>query len=234
MIYFKKNLQNFIFIHIPKVAGTSIKEALFKNFESCVDLTISKNNSIFNFEDNVDHHAPIFYIKSRLNITNYKFIVVVRNPWARMFSLFQHTMLKIKDRKFFNNLELDTRSIYNPSFKMKSSEEMHRINDLNQCFEFWLNFIGRNKKLIPNGNPNFNILPQSWFFLENNLLEKNILFFNYENLSELENFLELKFYKTNNNLFKSNDDYKKIYNNYTIKYITELEKFTIKKFNYIF
>ena len=164
---------------------------------------------------------------------------MVRNPWARMFSLFQHTMLRVdqnRPNQLVNNLELDIRSRYSMLFKTKSANEMQRIgvDNMRECFEFWLFFIGRNKQLLPAGNPNFNILPQSWWFLEKNVLKRNIRLFQYEKITELENFMGINCQKTNVSRYQSNSNYIPFYNDNTAEYVYNLDKWVIDKFNYKF
>ena len=237
MIFFKLKSTNYIFVHIPKTAGTSIKNALSRNFQDYINLTESKNNNIFEYEDNIDEHAPVSFISPRLKEQPIYFILVVRNPWARMFSLFQHTMLR-KDRNLpellLNTLDIDTRSEYSKYFQKKSLREIKRIGIENarECFEFWLFFIGRNKKIVPLGNPNFNILPQSWWFLENDKLKENVHIFEYEKIAELENFVGVKFHTENISRFKSNSSYSQFYNENTAEYVYNLDRWVIDRFDY--
>ena len=236
MIFFKLNSKKYIIVHIPKTAGTSIKNAIFYNFESYINLTESKKNNVFEYVNNIDAHAPISFIKTRLKEQSIYFIIVVRNPWARMFSLFQHTMLRQEAHtiKYISNLKLDTRNEYSSSFEIKAIEEMNKIGseNLKETFKFWLFFIGRNKKLIPQNNPNFNIIPQNWWLYDENNSISSCKIFKYEALYELEEFLNLKLTKDNQNLFRSNKNYKYAYTKDTIEYVANLDKWVINKFGY--
>lgn len=239
MIYFELNYKKYIIVHIPKTAGTSIKKAIFDNFKSYTNLTKSKKETVYRYTNSVDSHAPISFIKTRLIDHSIYFIVIVRNPWARMFSLFQHTLMRSvtnKSNLLLSNLNLDTRSRYSTNFEESALNEINKIGikNIKECFEFWLFFIGRNKDILPLGNPNFNVLPQEWWFLENKLLSKNIIFFQYEKLFELENYLEVSIKKENKSSFDSNSFYNKIYNNKTKDYVFNLDSWVIKKFNYSF
>ena len=119
MIFFKLNSKKYIIVHIPKTAGTSIKNAIFHNFESYINLIESKKNNVFKYVNNIDAHAPISFIKTRLKEHSIYFIIVVRNPWARMFSLFQHTLMRKNENKpnlIISNLKLDIRSKFSKKF----------------------------------------------------------------------------------------------------------------------
>ena len=239
MIYFELNFKKYIIVHIPKTAGTSIKKAIFENFKSYINLTESKKNNVCKYTNGIDAHAPISFIKTRLIDHSIYFIVIVRNPWARMFSLFQHTLLRKNTNKhnlFLSNLHLDVRSKYSKNFENIALNEINKIGikNIKECFEFWLFFIGRNKDIIPLGNPNFNILPQEWWFLEDKLLTKNIIFFQYEKLLDLESYLGVSIKKENKSSFDSNSFYSKVYNSRTKDYVSNLDSWVIKKFNYIF
>ena len=243
MIYFKKNKTNFIYVHIPKCAGTSISESLINNFPGSEHLKKNKFKKICKKEisdfvyDQFFDHLPAWYIDPLLK-TKVKYILVVRNPWARMFSLFQQHMLGRKkgDDKYIIDLSLDTRSQYSIYFEKKSLNEVNKIGSekLKEVFEFWLYFIGRNKKLMPQNNSNFNILPQSWWLFnnENSILPHKI--FKYENLKSFEKFLNLQFTTKMKNRFDSNKNYKFAYTKNTMEYVANLDKWVIDKFNYNF
>tara|TARA_A100001015_G_C15037250_1_gene737120 strand:+ start:3272 stop:3979 length:708 start_codon:yes stop_codon:yes gene_type:complete len=76
--------QDFIFIHIPKTGGTSVKDCLIRNYP--------KENL---FYTDFGYHAPlreyVKAIKSNPNckpMAEYVIFVCVRNPWDRMVSLY--------------------------------------------------------------------------------------------------------------------------------------------------
>ena len=52
-------------------------------------------------------------------------------------------------------------------------------NKRKDLFKFWLLYLGYNRKILPNLNPNFNLLPQSWWFhdeLTNKSIQQTFLF----------------------------------------------------------
>ena len=76
--------QDFIFIHIPKTGGTSIKDCLIRNYP--------KENL---FYTDFGYHAPIGeYVKAIESnpdckpMSEYVIFATVRNPWDRMVSLY--------------------------------------------------------------------------------------------------------------------------------------------------
>ncbi len=49
MIYFKKDNQYYIFVHIPKTAGISISEALIKNIDNAEYISTKKEQNLNQF-----------------------------------------------------------------------------------------------------------------------------------------------------------------------------------------
>ena len=229
-----------MFIHIPKNAGTSIKRLLSDNFTSFVDLSKPHKNGILKYNEKLGDHAPIFYIKPKLNAVDLNYFAVIRNPWARMFSIFQHSMMRRKEvnesSSLLNNFNLDVRSKYSSSFETLCLQHLNKLDSKNvkEIFEFWLFFIGRNKEMIPNGNPNWNILPQDWWFLENGSLPLQVKLFKFEERGDIEKFLGLRLEHRNANRLSSNKFYRKFYNKKTEEYVYNLDSWVVNKFNYSF
>ena len=239
MIFFKHNKKKFIFVHIPKSAGTSVKETLKKRFIDSIDLSKKKGNPIINFVKGVSDHMPVSAIKEYLLEEDIHFICVVRNPWARMCSLFQHVMMRpppTTAKKFYlqDALGLDDRISLSKIPLIEFRKEFHRKQTLPEKFEFWLFFFGKQKRLTPSGNPNLNIIPQDWWYLSDQLLTSEVTIFKYEQLDRLEGFLGVNFPKYNPSIFRSNDYYKKVYNEKTKQYVADLDYYTIKEFKYSF
>ena len=240
MKLFEHENNMYMFIHIPKSAGTSIRRVLKDNFTSYVDLTQPHKNNTLEYDKKIGDHAPIFYIKPKLKNHELNFIAVVRNPWARMFSVFQHTMMRRKlegeSSSLLNNFNLDTRSKYTKSFETSCLEHIRKVgsDNIQEIFEFWLFFIGRDKEMIPNGNPNWNILPQDWWFLENDILSSKVHLYQFEEKSRLEEFLGIDLKHRNASRLSSNSFYKKFYNRRTEEYVYNLDRWVVEKFNYTF
>lgn len=90
------------FIHIPKNAGTSIRANLrkagpdFRAFDAIDEAHRKVRNQAF------ANHFPYWKIQELLRDTNsdipfesMKVFMVVRNPWARMLSLYRHRLRKL-------------------------------------------------------------------------------------------------------------------------------------------
>ena len=88
--------------------------------------------------------------------------------------------------------------------------------------------------MIPENNPNWNLLPQSWWFADNLGEENSCKVFLYENLKELEDYFNIKLQKVNQSHFESNKFYRDAYNKNTREYIEKLDWKIIQKYNYKF
>lgn len=88
---------NLAFIHIPKNAGTSIRQTL--NFES-FDKIDEKHRT--ERDPALANHFPVYRIQKLLRETESDIpfddmikVMVVRNPWERMVSLYRHRLKKL-------------------------------------------------------------------------------------------------------------------------------------------
>lgn len=69
------NKYGFIFLHIPKCGGTSLQKVLHKYSE----------------DDRFKYwHSPLSEYQKFYNISNYRIICSVRNPWSRIVSAFNY------------------------------------------------------------------------------------------------------------------------------------------------
>ena len=99
-------------------------------------------------------------------------------------------------------------------------------------FKFWLFYLGLNRKILPFFNPNLNVLPQSWWLvdeLDNKIIENIFMF---ENLKSLEVNYKIKLSHENEKKIKFN--YSDYYDQQTIDYVSILDKYVIEKFGYDF
>ena len=84
---------NYIYVHIPKNAGTTIRKRL-KNMKDCI---------IINHTDELNHKREIINLKHTC-FTNYQFpkklICFVRNPYTRCLSMFFYHKI---NKKYNNN-----------------------------------------------------------------------------------------------------------------------------------
>ena len=80
----------FIFIHVPKCAGTSIKRALYPHSDKC-DQFLGGHPSVPDKNDEVDKHSTALEIKNYVTEERwgeYFTFSFVRNPFSRMVSLY--------------------------------------------------------------------------------------------------------------------------------------------------
>lgn len=80
----------YVFIHIPKNAGTSIRQRLNgTDFDSLrIQRKMERDPAYAN-------HYPIWFIEEKFGLPDLPSFMVVRNPWARMVSLYNHRMKKL-------------------------------------------------------------------------------------------------------------------------------------------
>lgn len=84
---FSNHSPKFIFVHIPKTAGTSIQKWIHDGTNTNVDTNIQWNgNSVINThktaQEYIDELGDKFY-------KHYSFSII-RNPWERMFSFYRY------------------------------------------------------------------------------------------------------------------------------------------------
>jgi hypothetical protein len=93
----------FIFMHIPKNGGTAIRQALGK---VCPDLVSvdSVDAKYREYRGGHSNHFPFWKVQELLadhpedfpkGLADFTQVMVIRNPWARMVSLYQHRLKKL-------------------------------------------------------------------------------------------------------------------------------------------
>ena len=80
----------FTFIHIPKNAGTSIRHTL-----RGVDFDEERKRRGMERNPAYANHYPIWFIEQEFGLPDLPTVMVVRNPWERMVSLYNHRMKKL-------------------------------------------------------------------------------------------------------------------------------------------
>lgn len=118
------------------------------------------------------NYETFLHLKSNLNMSDYEPITIVRNPFTRTYSLYNHYFSLTKGGK-----KLDE-----PSFYL--------TKDLKPFINF-LNQIKYNKPFHPNSR---GLVPktQSYFLKnENNVIDSLITIFKHENLNQLKEFLNV-------------------------------------------
>tara|TARA_Y100000361_G_C11090234_1_gene306026 strand:- start:217 stop:882 length:666 start_codon:yes stop_codon:yes gene_type:complete len=100
----------FIFIHIPKCAGSSITQSIRDHLGYKLDLSDAKKEDFLYFQNcygnsndlqQHDEYAVIkkYFKKKNWNIDEYFKFAFVRNPWARRVSQFEYAKRMYKEKK---------------------------------------------------------------------------------------------------------------------------------------
>lgn len=210
MSYYGKNtnIDPLIFIHIPKTAGTSV--------ENWFQTVYGKHNVV------CYKHAPIWY-NNLVNENAFKFSIV-RNPFSRAVSFYQHAL----------SLILRDEAIKKYQIKNLTMSEWEK------GFENFLeNFFS---VIIRNPNDDIDISPSfsQWSYLSINdtlSVDKTIRF---EDLNKEWINFEMSL-GTNYGLSKLKvgpsdllRDWKKVYTSTSRKFVEEIYKIDLDKFNYDF
>ncbi len=240
MIFFKKDSIDYCFIHIPKTAGTSFQNTIIQNKLDNKQYNLKFKNFMDKFNSKFDH-TPLYFINNYF-LNEFKlqkkieYITIIRNPWQRLASLFEQELLR--ESVGLHKVEKkDLRNRFNKNYELITKNLLNGLgffdsNKRKDLFKFWLLYLGYNRKILPNLNPNFNLLPQSWWFhdeLTNKSIQQTFLF---EDLESLEVSFGIKLSHENNKTIKF--DYKDYYDQETIEYVYNLDKFVINKYNYDF
>ena len=156
---------NVLFLHIPKNAGTSIRNCL-------------SSESKFNYPFWMKNHLYLNILEKRCEyynfIPDYKFCVV-RNPYTRILSIYNHI--------------ISNQSIYIQ--KMSNKWGIHHThkkdydNNIKLKFDEWLSYFFYESKVTSKSD----MLPQQSIFINGT---KDIEIFKFEDLSKLENKLKIK------------------------------------------
>jgi len=151
---------------------------------------------------------------NNIDISRYKVITIIRNPFDRIFSVYNH--IKKINRNGIYTFAID-------------------INNKN--FNEWLKYIYTifnelKEKSKEYGDDLYSFfIPQIDFLTVGNNIPKYVKIFRFENLDKLENFINCKLIHAN----KSNIEminYKNIYNKESINIIKKLYNKDLKIFNY--
>jgi hypothetical protein len=241
VIFFKFKSINYCFIHIPKTAGISFQNTILKN-----ELENKKYNLLFkNYMEklNCKHdHVSLSFVKNNFLLKNklnseIKYITIIRNPWRRMASLFEQILLrdkvglikKLKNNEIRSTFLVNYESITNV---ILNELDFYNSNNVKKLFKFWLLYLGYNIKVLPNFNPNFNILPQSWWFTDEQTHDGVDKIFLFEDLESLEEEFVLKLSQDNKKQKYFN--YRDYYDQEAIDYVYNLDKYIISRFSYDF
>ena len=240
-MFFNSNSDVYYFVHIPKTAGISFHNTVldYNMDNKKLNLLIEQYMQKF---DCKYQHAPFSFIKYHF-LKNHKidreikFITVIRNPWQRMVSLFEQIVLR---HKVGLNRKSKNREIRNTFYRNYENVTNNLLNDLGlfendkikKLFKFWLFYIGYDLKILPSFNPNLNILSQSWWLLNEETNEEVNEIYLFEDLQSLEKKYNFQLHHDNKKKFYI--DYKEYYDEETIEYVLNLDKYVINKFGYDF
>lgn len=147
----------YIFIHIPKNAGTSINKVLKKNIGSNLISHINMSDTELEYINNTYHNTLNF---AHCSFQNYKVpnktIVFVRNPFSRVVSLFHfqklHKQYKFKDflKKLYQNKKL-VNYIKNNDFHNEIKFDLIKFHYSWKNQKFWIPnepfFVGKFENL---------------------------------------------------------------------------------------
>lgn len=185
------------FIHIPKTSGTNFQKYILsqKGAKDC-----------HTFYSRHFTHQPLAWWEEQEDLTDLHIFTIVRNPYARFLSLYNHISDNISDLEDFE------------TFLRKRP-----FKKINKMIEEEV--LVRWKKEI-----SYDLFWPQYKFLEGN---KEVKVFKYEeDLKELEDLVGYNFTSTSYNKRQYNKNLKERYNDYTKSVIDELYEEDFIKFGY--
>ena len=160
---------NVLFLHIPKNAGTSIRTCLV-------------NNNRFNYPFWMHNHLYLSQLEKRCEyynfIPDYKFCVV-RNPYTRILSIYNHVVSKPTIQVYKNHDKWVTNKTRKTDY-----EKISKFN-----FDEWLNYF-----LFESKGLRWSVTTEQSVFINGT---KDIEIFKFEDLKKLQK--KLKIYLLNHN-----------------------------------
>lgn len=140
MLYNSLPCKNFLFIHIPRTAGSSVEIKLGSGGESIKDdfmglANYNRLNLVAIYPDDSGlkspNHKRLDYYNNKFNIDDYYKFTIVRNPWDKLLSAFTF-MNKTRKFKWGSNWEeKDFRDNFNTWVKVVSDVKMFTDSDGN-------------------------------------------------------------------------------------------------------
>lgn len=193
-----------IFVRIPKTASGSINDSLIDSGAGWkeIDVEISKNK----------WHLSSYELKGLKDFNDYRIVAVCRNPWDRMVSLYFFLLKRTEEiiSRKSTDAEWLSESVYSWACRENINIIQGGFNNFyskedpaQKCCSYWVN------ENHPGGF--------KWL--------------RYENILEIENFLDIKLYHKNKT---SHLHYSNYYNEETKELIRRVNIEDIKKFNYKF
>lgn len=218
MLYNDNNLK-FIFIHIPKCAGTSIENFFGIDYDKYNPNTDYKKYIELNTKIAHPKHFRLSNYEELLGIdevSDYFKFTFIRNPYDMVVSKYEFL------RNNNNSILKDVNG--------------NIVDNSKICFESYVNFLLKYSKRKKNKNSvtvdNYN----EWIVTENNKMDFIGKVENFDNDFKIVcDKLNIK-YKKLNKINKTNNrkGYKTYYNEYTKGIVTNLFKYDLEKYNYNF
>lgn len=214
--------ENFIFIHIPKSAGTSISKAIIEN---------KKVNKI------LEGHYPSQCFMSY----NLPMVSVVRNPFARMVSLYEFLCNTNKatharfDHTWMKNVGFKKWLLEGATYLATDPIDGRRYDLLTRTFK-WLSDSPDDeiqKNYMKNGLPPLQQRPSEWWLHNcNNILKLETI---NDDISKNKFLKDLKgLIPIENKTTNKTKNWRSLYDKETIDFIYKFHISDIKKFNYDF
>lgn len=193
-----------VFIHIPKTAGNTI---LLKCQEQNLDTLIVP----WDEATRLSRHNPISWWTDRIDLRNRQAYCVVRNPYSRAVSFWDHT---IRERNLPNPPSL---------FDFYNSKPSDPI----------LHWLGNSKWLHNQISYNRNSITWGLFDTQKSFIDPSVKAFHYETeLPLLEEKLGVKFTDTRINKGTYRKDYRYYYNSETQELVYNLFKEDFVEYGY--
>ncbi|MEY2924974.1 MAG: hypothetical protein RLZZ337_1522 [Bacteroidota bacterium] len=188
---------NWVFIHIPKTSGT--------NFQKYI---LSQNGArdCHSFYSRHFTHQPLWWWEEKEDIKDLQTITIVRNPYSRFLSLYNHLSNNVSGLEDFETF-----------LRNKPFQKINKMIE-DEVSVRW-------KKEI-----SYDLFWPQYKFLEGS--KKVKVFKHEEDLKELETFVNYNFTNTNYNTRQYERNLKSRYNDYTTSVIDELYKEDFIKFGY--
>lgn len=192
---------NYLFIHIPKTAGTFVKKIIDSNED---------NKNIFYLKSKTDsqsiiesHYSIRFVKKNFNNLNKIKFFTIVRNPYDRIYSIWKYlkdadnitNSLLCKVENNFSDFITEMRSDFYDSFYFFSPQhyflqgeelnniEIFKFEDINTKLKDFLtqqNYTWSNQKINVTNGPSWEeVYTQEMKEIVYNKYQKDFEIFNY-------------------------------------------------------
>ena len=207
-----------ITIAIPKTACTSMYQAMKDNFNNInKDLKLIKLKGVPKRLGHLTLNQFLNYY-TEINIKDYQIISIVRNPYDRFFSIYNH--IKNANRSGIYTKIIDVTENNNTIF-LTFNEWVLKINKI----------IHTNFNLAYFDDIHSYFIPQYKFLEIESNIPSYVKIFKFENIEEVKNNFKIKLPKLNAGNHSGNK-IKNIYNDESKKIVYDLYKKDFEIFNY--